>query len=93
MLATDRERLVEEWVEDEYYAGHFYSYQPCQLHGTYSNSHGEPITCQVALHVTEAIPDIAGVNYRLSNFYYSILEFALSWNPLQLMAMDDFVVS
>lgn len=33
------------------------------------------------------------MNYRLWEFYYSMLEFALSWNPLQLMADKAYVYS
>jgi hypothetical protein len=37
--------------------------------------------------------DRVAVNYRLWEFYYSMLEFALSWNPLQLMADKAYVYS
>ena len=75
-------------------------YQPCQVSGSgpeqqqlLANSHAAVARCHVAVHLTRELGGLnvpVALNYRLSNFYYSMLEFALSWNPQQLMAEPDY---
>ena len=80
--------MKQEWVEGNV-PNHFYSYQPCKLAGTLRNSQEAQTTCHIAVYVTQPIEEEVAVNYRLTNFYYSILEFALSWNPFQLLSSNE----